>query len=183
LGAGRRAVFLDRDDTLCKDVPYCSRPEDLHLLPGAGEAVGRLNKAGLAVVIVTNQSGVGRGWLTEDTLHIIHEKMRTDLASLDAAVDGIYYCPHKPEDGCVCRKPRPELVRRAAREMNIDLRDSYTVGDRLMDMQLARNSGTRAVLVRSFTPSDELADAERLADHVSQDLAEAVDWILSLERK
>jgi len=183
LAGSRRAVFLDRDDTLCKDVPYCRRPEDLHLLPGAGEAVSRLNKAGFAVVIITNQSGIGRGWLTEDTLKSIHEKMKRDLASFGATVDGIYHCPHRPDEGCECRKPKPTMVAKAVREMGLDPGGSYTVGDRLMDVQLGKSSGTRAILVRSHTPAEELADAERLADHVSPDLAAAVDWILSFERK
>jgi len=183
LAGSRKAIFLDRDDTLCKDVPYCRRPEDLHLLPGAGEAVSRLNKAGFAVVVITNQSGIGRGWLTEDTLKSIHEKMRKDLASFGAAVDGIYHCPHTPDEGCDCRKPKPTMVVRAVSEMGLDLKRSYTVGDRLLDVQLGRNSGTKAILVRAHTPSEELADAERLADHVSPDLAAAVDWILSFERK
>ena len=179
----KRAVFLDRDNTLCKDVPYCKRPEDLHLLPGAGEAVSRLNKAGFAVVIITNQSSIGRGWLTEDTLKSIHEKMKKDLANLGAKVDGIYHCPHMPDEGCECRKPKPSMVVRAVSEMGLDLKRSYTVGDRLFDVQLGRNSGTKAILVRSHTPAEELAEAERLADHVSPDLAAAVDWILSFERK
>jgi histidinol-phosphate phosphatase family protein len=183
LAGGRRAVFLDRDDTLCKDVPYCRRPEDLHLLPGAGEAVSRLNKAGFVVVVITNQSGIGRGWLTEDTLKLIHAKMRKDLADFGAAVDGIYHCPHRPDEGCECRKPKPSMVVRAVSEMGLDLKRSYTVGDRLLDVQLGRNSGTKAILVREHTPLEELSEAERLADHVSQNLTAAVDWILLIERK
>ena len=183
MAGGRRAVFLDRDDTLCKDVPYCRRPEDLHLLPGAGAAVSRLNKAGFAVVVITNQSGIGRGLLTEDTLSSIHEKMKLDLASFGAKVDGIYHCPHLPDEGCECRKPKPTMVAMAVREMDLDIQGSYTVGDRLMDVKMGKNSGTKAILVRSRTPVEELAEAERLADHTSPDLAAAVDWILSFERK
>jgi HAD superfamily hydrolase (TIGR01662 family) len=162
LAGSRRAVFLDRDDTLCKDVPYCRRPEDLHLLPGAGEAVRRL---------------------TEDTLKSIHEKMKKDLATFGAKVDGIYHCPHMPDEGCECRKPKPSMVVRAVSEMGLDLKRSYTIGDRLFDVQLGRNSGTKAILVSAHTPSQEFAEAEQLADHVSPDLAAAVDWILSFERK
>jgi histidinol-phosphate phosphatase family protein len=183
LAGSRRAVFLDRDDTLCKDVPYCRRPEDLHLLPGAGEAVSRLNKAGFAVVVITNQSGIARGWLTEEILVSIHEKMKKDLADLGAKVDGIYHCPHMPDEGCGCRKPKPAMVVRAVSEMDLDPKRSFTIGDRLFDVQLGRNSGTKAILVRAHTPSEELAEAERLADHVSPDLSAAVDWILSFERK
>lgn len=183
MDVARRAVFLDRDDTLCKDVPYCRRPEDLHLLPGSGEAISNLNEAGFAVVIITNQSGIGRGYLTEEMLALMHGKMKDDLAAFGARIDGIYHCPHLPEDGCECRKPKPSMILKAARDMNIDLRESYTVGDRLMDVQIARNSGTKAVLVRAFTPAQEISKASELADHVSDDLVGAVEWILSVERK
>ncbi len=183
MGTGRRAVFLDRDDTLCKDVPYCRRPEDLHLLPGAGEAVRRLNDAGLVVVIITNQSGIARGWLTEEDLRLIHEKMKKDLSAFGAKVDAIYHCPHHPDDDCDCRKPKPSLVFKAAIEMDLQLETSYMIGDRILDVLLARNSGTKAVLVRPPHPTKEFTEAARLADNVSRDISEAVDWVLSIEGK
>ena len=183
MAGGRRAVFLDRDDTLCKDVPYCRRPEDLNLLPGAGDAVRRLNEAGYCVVVVTNQSGIARGFLTEGDLTKIHDKMKRDLASFGAHVDGIYHCPHHPDDGCECRKPKPTMILRAARDLGIDLRRSYTVGDRLHDVQMGRAAGTLTVLVRPPDPKEEFKEASRLADGVSKDLASAVEWILLRERK
>ena len=183
MAGSRRAVFLDRDDTLCRDVPYCSRPEDLHLLPGAGKAVARLNDAGFSVIVITNQSGIARGWIDEKMLGLIHEKMKRDLATFDAKVDGIYHCPHVPEDNCACRKPKPTLVERAARDFDVRLDESYMVGDRLMDVQLARNAGTKAVLVTPPKPTEEFEQARRLADHSCPSLADAVEWILSQERK
>lgn len=183
MAGGRRAVFLDRDDTLCKDVPYCSRPEDLNLLPGAGEAVRRLNDAGFFVVVVTNQSGIARGHLTEKDLTLIHDKMKRDLAAFGARVDGIYHCPHHPDDGCECRKPKPAMVLRAAKDLGIDLKRSYTVGDRLHDVQMGKAVGTRTVLVRPPAPKEELKEASRPADNVSPDLTAAVEWILLGERK
>jgi len=144
---GRRAVFVDRDDTLVRDVPYCARPEDLHLFPGAAAAVRRLNEAGYLVVLVTNQSGVGRGYFTEETLGRIHDKLRADLAAEGARLDAIYYCPHRPDEGCRCRKPALGLLERAVAEWNIDLRSSYVVGDGENDMALGRAAGCRTVQV------------------------------------
>jgi len=183
LAGGRRAVFLDRDDTLCKDVPYCSRPEDLNLLPGAGDAVRKLNEAGFCIVVVTNQSGIARGYLTEHDLALIHEKMRRDLAAHGARVDGIYHCPHHPDEGCDCRKPKPTMVLRAAKDLGIDLKRSYMVGDRLHDVQMGKAAGTRTVLVGPPEPKEEFKEASCLADGVSPDLAAAVEWILLRERK
>lgn len=183
MAGSRRAVFLDRDDTLCKDVPYCSRPEDLQLLPGAGQAVAKLNGADFSVIVITNQSGIARGWLDEKTLMLIHEKMRTDLAAFDARIDGIYHCPHLPEDNCDCRKPKPKMIERAAVDFDVRLGDSYMVGDRLMDVQLARKVGTKAILVMPPRPTEEYEKAKHLADYSCPSLSDAVEWILSQEGK
>lgn len=179
----RRAVFIDRDDTLCKDVHYCRRPEDLKLLPGAGEAVSRLNKAGFLVVVITNQSGIARGIITEEDLHRIHEKMKKDLVLHGAHVDRIYYCPHHPDDGCACRKPGTLLIERAVEDLDIQLEDSYMVGDRLFDMEMARRTGTTAVLVLPPERLGETEEAEAISSYVAPDLEEAVGWILSQEGK
>ena len=109
MGVVARAVFLDRDGTIARDVPYCSRPEDLELLPGVGEAIRLLNEHGFMVVIITNQSGIARGYFTEEMLERIHQKLKNDLAKSGAHVDAIYYCPHHPGEGCDCRKPKPAL--------------------------------------------------------------------------
>ncbi len=175
----RRAVFIDRDDTLCRDVPYCRRPEDLELLPGAGNAIRLLNEAGFLVVVVTNQSGIARGLLTEDDLRRIHEKMKDDLASNGSHVDGIYYCPHHPDDGCACRKPGTLLIRKAVEDLDVQLEGSYVVGDRLMDMQMAREIGTTAVLVLPPEVLKETEKAKKIASHVVSNLEHAVEWILS----
>lgn len=114
---------------------------------------------------------------------LIHEKMKSDLAAFGAHVDGIYHCPHHPDEGCECRKPKPALVLRAAADMGVALAESYVVGDRLHDVQLGRNAGTRTVLVRHPWPREEFKEAARVADNVSEDIAAAVDWILSQERK
>src|SRR5437763_1025426 len=105
----RPAVFLDRDGTITRYIEYCRRPEDLRLLPGAGAAIRRLNDAERLVVVVTNQSAIGRGWLTLDQLSAIHEKLHRSLRRFGARIDAIYHCPHHPDDGCACRKPRPGM--------------------------------------------------------------------------
>jgi len=139
-----RAVFIDRDGTINRDVPYCSRPEDFELLPGAAEAIRLLNEHGFKVVVVTNQSGIARGYFTEEMLARIHDKMRRELARHGARVDAIYHCPHHPDDNCDCRKPKPKMVLQAAKDLDIDLSQSYVIGDDQKDIELARQAGCRA---------------------------------------
>jgi D-sedoheptulose 7-phosphate isomerase len=145
---GRRAVFIDRDDTVAKDVPYCPSPEKLVLFQGVGRSIKRLNDAGFLVLMVTNQSGVARGYFTEDDLARIHEKMRQDLAQDGARLDAIYHCPHLPEGGCDCRKPAIGMVLQALREFDIDLSSSFVVGDSEREMELARRVGAQGIQVR-----------------------------------
>lgn len=169
-----RAVFFDRDGTIAHNAHYCRRPEDFKLFLGAAKAIRLLNEKGFKVIIVTNQSGIGRGYFDEVTLGKIHGKMKAELASQGAHVDGIYYCPHHPEDNCECRKPKPALVFQAARDFNIDLRHSFVVGDLQMDIDLGRAAGCRTILVGD-TPSN----SDGLSpDAVVADLAAVPDVIL-----
>jgi D-sedoheptulose 7-phosphate isomerase len=145
---GRPAVFVDRDDTLAKDVPYCSKPEDLKLLKGAGQAIKRLNEAGYLVIVITNQSGIGRGLFDEAMLEKIHDKLRSELAKSGARVDAIYHCPHKPEAGCRCRKPDLGMIEQAMKDYDIDILSSYVIGDSdNHDMELAKRIGCPGVKV------------------------------------
>ena len=144
---GRRAVFIDRDDTIVRDVPYCARPEDLCLFPGVGASIRKLNEAGYLTVLVTNQSGIGRGYFDEAMLERIHEKLRRDLEVEGAHLDAIYFCPHLPEEGCGCRKPATGMLERAVRDLGIDLRSSYVVGDSENDVTMGRKAGCRTVQV------------------------------------
>jgi histidinol-phosphate phosphatase family protein len=139
-----KAVFLDRDGTIARDVPYCSRPEDFELLPGAAEGIKLLNEHGFKVVLVTNQSGIARGYFTEEMLARIHDKMKKELARHGGHIDAVYYCPHHPDDNCDCRKPKPKMVLQAARDLDIDLSQSYVIGDAEIDIELARQAGCRA---------------------------------------
>jgi histidinol-phosphate phosphatase family protein len=143
----RSAVFLDRDGTIARDVHYCRRLEDFELLPTVTEAIRLLNENGFKVVVVTNQSGIARGYFTERTLAQIHDKMEVELAEYGAWVDAIYYCPHHPDEGCSCRKPGTALFHKAAREQGIDLESSYVVGDMQMDIDAGK-----ALLFPSLQP-------------------------------
>jgi len=171
-----RAVFLDRDGTMNRDVPYCRRPEDFELFPNTARAIKRLNESGYKVIIITNQSGVARGYFTEETLARIHQKMLDQLAEGDAHIDGIYYCPHHPDDNCDCRKPKPKMVLQAAQEHDIDLHESFMVGDKPLDIQLGQNVGCRTVLV----PSDpgEAGPGSCSPDYTAVDLYQAALWII-----
>ncbi len=155
---GRRAVFIDRDDTIAKDVPYCPSPEKLVLFDGVGMSIKRLNEAGFLVIVVTNQSGVGRGFFTEAKLSEIHEKMRQDLAREGAKVDAVYHCPHLPEEGCECRKPNIGMVLQALEDFDIDLSSSYVVGDSEREMELARRIGAKGIQVTKELDFNQAVD-------------------------
>jgi histidinol-phosphate phosphatase family protein len=173
----RRAVFLDRDGTVVEYVEYCLRPEQLRVLPGAAAAIRRLNLAGWAAIVITNQSAVGRGWLRPDDLCAIHEKLRADLAAEGARLDGLIVCPHHPEQGCDCRKPGIAMLRQAAAQLDVRLEASVTIGDRWLDVQTGRAAGTRTVLVRSGHPPEPPSGL--CADFEAPTLVEAVDWVLT----
>ncbi len=156
---GRPAVFVDRDDTLAKDVPYCSRPSDLILLKGAGKAIKRLNDAGYLVIVITNQSGIGRGIFDEAMLGKIHKKLRSELAKSGGRLDAIYHCPHLPEAGCRCRKPDLGMIEQAMKDFDIDLLGSYVIGDSdNHDMELARRIGCPGVKVQGSFGLPEAVD-------------------------
>jgi D-sedoheptulose 7-phosphate isomerase len=144
---GRKAVFIDRDDTIAKDVPYCSKPEDLKLFPGVGKAIKKLNDAGFLVVLVTNQSGIARGYFNEDMLVNIHAKLERDLEEDGAKLDAIYYCPHHPDEKCSCRKPATGMIERAVKDLGIDLRSSYVIGDGNGDIEMGERIGCTCIRV------------------------------------
>jgi D-glycero-D-manno-heptose 1,7-bisphosphate phosphatase len=180
--AQRPAVFLDRDGTLAEEVGYLNHLTRFRMFPFAASAVRRLNEAGLPVIVITNQSGVGRGHFPESLVHEVHEFMKQQLAATGAQVDAVYYCPHTSSDNCSCRKPKTEMLDRAAREHFIDLRRSFVVGDKYDDIELAHNAGAQSILVRTGYGEGELAwHAAKWPSQpvfVARDLEEATDWIL-----
>jgi len=175
-------VFLDRDGTMNRDPGYVKTPEELELFPGVVEAVARLNRAGARVVTITNQSGIARGLLTTSTLEQIHDRLRSLLKAGGACLDGIYVCPHAPDEGCGCRKPGTALVERAVADLGLDLSGAYVVGDQKRDMELAVRIGAKSLLVTTGPTSlQALADLQtegRQPDYVAPGLVEAVEWII-----
>ncbi len=151
-------------------------------MPRVAESIRRLKEAGFPVVVVTNQSGIGRGYFPESLVQSVHELMTRQLAASGAHLDAIYYCPHSTDEGCDCRKPNTGMLERAAREHAIDLRHSIVVGDRHGDIALAYRAGARSILVRTgYGEGEYLWNAAKWPvqpDFVAADLADAVHWIL-----
>ena len=183
----RRAVFLDRDGTIIEEVGYLDRPERVELYPWSIDAIRAFNQAGLLVVMVTNQSGIARGFFTEQVVEEVHAHIAAMLAEGDARIDAYYYCPHHPDGkvagyarACDCRKPGRGLVDRAVRELGVDPRRSFVVGDRWLDVALARVVGAGGVLVRTgYGGSVEEDRPPGLdADAIVDDLIAAASWIL-----
>jgi D-glycero-D-manno-heptose 1,7-bisphosphate phosphatase len=186
--APARAVFLDRDGTLIEEVGYLDRIERVELYPWTIAAVGALNRAGLRVVLVSNQSGVARGFFPEAVVDQVHRHIGTLLEQGGAHIDAYYYCPHHPDGkiteyaiACECRKPRRGLVDRAVRELGVDPSASFVVGDRWLDVALARAVDAEGVLVRTgYGATEEERPPEGLrADAVVDNAVAAASWILS----
>ena len=175
-------IFLDRDGTLNYDPGYLKSASELKLLPGVGPALARLKAAGARLVVVTNQSGVGRGLLTLKDLEAVHARLEGLLEQDDAALDAIYFCPHHPDDECRCRKPARGMIDRAASELQLDLRRSYLIGDHVRDIQLAKAVGAKSVLVTSGRVDEQainmLRAEQAMPDTIASSMAGAVDWIL-----
>ena len=175
------AVFVDRDDTIMVDVKYCADPDLVKLIPGAAEGLRSLRTAGYRVVVVTNQSGIGRGYFDAETLERVNNRLRDELRRKGADYDALYYCPHTPEEECECRKPKPGLLLKAASELNIDLSSSYTLGDRDLDVGAGRAAGTKTILV-SRTDHHCNAETDSHADFVAASVVDAAKLILSRSR-
>jgi D-glycero-D-manno-heptose 1,7-bisphosphate phosphatase len=161
---------------------YLNHASRFHLYPFAAAAIRRLNEAQIPVVVVTNQSGVGRGYFPESLVRQVHQQMVAELAAQGASLDGIYYCPHVSADNCECRKPRLGMLEQAARELRLDLEKSFVVGDRYGDVDLAHRARARGILVRTGYGAGELewhaANWDIQPDYVADDLEKATDWIL-----
>lgn len=177
----RAAAFLDRDGTIIDDAHYIADPDLVRLRPGAGDAIARINRAGIPVIVVTNQSGIARGMLSRADYDRVASRMTELLATEDAHIDATYVCPHHPDFGgaCDCRKPGTLLFRRAAAEHSIDLARSTYVGDRWRDVAPGIALGGRPMLVvGDNTRTDERERAEREGVEIVTSLAEAVERIL-----
>jgi D-glycero-D-manno-heptose 1,7-bisphosphate phosphatase len=185
----RRGVFLDRDGTLSEEVGYLDHVDRFRLYPWVGVSIRRLNDADLPVVLITNQSGVARGYFPESLIAQVHEQMQCELASAGARIDAFYYCPHHPDEGnapyrqkCACRKPEIGMLRQASQDLGIDLTSSYVVGDKYLDVETAFRARAHGILVLSGYGKEEYDRDKhqwpRPPDFIAADLAAAVDYIL-----
>jgi len=177
-----KAVFLDRDGTINKEVNYLSDPKDLELLPRVVEAIKILNEAKYKLVIITNQSAVARGFLTIEKLNEIHEKLLVLLSQEGAKIDAIYYCPHHPNEDCECRKPKPGLILKASKEHEINLSKSFMIGDKLIDIETGKNAGCITILVKTGYGEKEMnkmSNSDIRPDFIADDLYHAAKIILN----
>lgn len=184
------AVFMDRDGTINEEVGYVNHISRFTILPGAIAAVKAINEAGIMAVVVSNQSGVARGYFPESLVTKINQSLRRELENGGAALDGIYYCPHM-KDGhvepynidCECRKPKAGMLRKAAADLDIDLSRSYVVGDRVNDVVFAHRGGVKGILTLTGYGRGEaeyvLPQSSVKPDFIAEDLSDAVRWILA----
>jgi D-glycero-D-manno-heptose 1,7-bisphosphate phosphatase len=184
-----RAVFLDKDGTLVEDVPYNVDPARIRLTRGAAEGLRRLRDAGYRLVVVSNQSGVARGYFPEAALDRVWRRLTDLLAAGGVPVDGFYYCPHHPDGAvaeftrvCDCRKPGTGLVLRAAQDLGLDLRRSWLVGDILDDIEAGHRAGCRTVLLVNGNETEWVLSPARQPQHTAADLNEAAGIILAADR-
>jgi len=181
----RNAVFLDRDGVICENRDdYVKSWEEFVWIPGAKKALSRLRSHGYIAIVITNQSAIGRGIISRRTLEEIHERMGEEIAETGGKIEKVYYCPHRPDDGCGCRKPGSGLLLQAAEDLKLDLRASYLVGDAITDIEMGHKVGSRTIMVKTGKGLSELADKNRWKirpDYIAQGLSEAVDLILELD--
>jgi len=188
----KKAVFLDRDGTINEDVGYPNSFSQISIYPYSYEAVRKINLAGLLAVITTNQSGIGRGLLTESNLHHIHEEIKAAFSKQGAFFDGIYYCPHYEHStnslyrkNCSCRKPNPGMALQAASDLNIDLRNSYMVGDKVEDILFGLSFKAVPILVLTGFGKKSLPELEQKGiqpGFVAKNLLDAANWIIHREK-
>jgi len=180
----RRAVFLDRDGTINEEVGYLSKLDQLKLFPRSAAAIRMLNQKSIPVIVVTNQSGVARGYFGEDFVCALHDLLQAHLRMEEAHIDAFYYCPHHPTEGsdpyrrvCTCRKPETGMLLQASQDLHIDLSRSYMVGDMMKDVLTGKKVGAKGILVMTGYGADEKIKGDS-PDHQAIDLLAAVEWII-----
>src|SRR5437773_4835676 len=177
-----KAIFMDRDGTVSEEIGYMYDTGLYKPFPWTGPAIRKINESGMKAVLITNQSGIARGYFPESLVHEVHDLLRAELARHNAKLDAVYFCPHHPETGCDCRKPRPGLLLRAQQELGIDLAHSYMIGDRYLDVDAAHAAGARSVLVMTGNGRAEYAKYKHVAlqPHlIAENLLDAVELIIS----
>jgi len=176
----KRYILLDRDGTIIYDKHYLHDPAGVELLPGAAEGLKRMIDMGFGLALLTNQSGVGRGYFDEASVRACNERLSELLRPYGVEIDGVYYCPHAPEEACGCRKPEPGLMKQAVEELGFDPRQAFMIGDKEADMGVGRNSGAKTILVRTGKGAAHEERCRDSADYVADDLRGAADIIESL---
>ncbi|VAW35991.1 D-glycero-beta-D-manno-heptose-1,7-bisphosphate 7-phosphatase [hydrothermal vent metagenome] len=177
--AARAVVYLDRDGTINHDPGYLSNPDEVVLLGGAADAIKALNDNDIKAIVISNQSAIGRGYFTERELFAVNARVLEKIKEGGGALDAVYYCPHRPGEGCRCRKPGTGLIERAIAEHHLEGLPAYFVGDKVSDMRAARAVGAKAVMVLTGYGSEELQKTDPRPDFVARDLMAAVSWIIS----
>ncbi len=170
------AVFIDRDGTLIEEVDFLHKVEELRFFPFTDEAISLLRKNNFLVIVVTNQSGIGRNIFDEKAMHDIHEKIQADLTD---KLSAFYFCPHAPDAGCSCRKPNIGMIQNALSDFEIDMEKSWLIGDKALDVQAGRNAGLRTVLVMTGYGEKELEKLTAAPDLIAENLLDAVQEIIA----
>jgi D-glycero-D-manno-heptose 1,7-bisphosphate phosphatase len=182
-------LFLDRDGTINEELHFISSPDQLTLITGSAEAIRQANHFGFKVVVISNQSGVARGFMTEENVRTVNAVLVSMLFNEDASIDGVYYCPHHPEaedirykKNCDCRKPNTGMLVQAAKEHDIDFRKSFVIGDRIADMKAGNDVGAASILVRTGYGAETIAllpDSDARVEYVAENLLDAVQFVTS----
>lgn len=171
---------MDRDGTICEEVNYLSRPEDLRLFPFSAEAISLLRSRGFLIILITNQSGIGRGFFDEKTLFEIHAKLQNELGLANSAIDAIYFCPHITSDGCECRKPGIGMIMQAERDFQVDLEKSWMVGDKISDIETGIRAKTKTALVLTGYGKKEFSNVRKTPDLTGEDLLAVARSIIAM---
>jgi histidinol-phosphate phosphatase family protein len=161
----RPAIFLDRDGTIIEDANYPKYPEQVHFLSDVEIVLSIFQKKGFLLILISNQSGIGRGLITMEEANNVHHRVLSILNNKGVCLDASYYCIHGPEENCSCRKPSPEMILRAAEELNVDLSNSFMIGDREVDMETGKNAGCRTILIKSGQETGISVLADYTADN------------------
>jgi len=179
-----KAVFVDRDGTINANLGYIDDPNDLKIYPSVAKGIKILKENGFKIIVITNQSGITRGYFSEEILEKVHQKMKNELSKKGASIDAIYYCPHHPNDGCNCRKPNTGLFQQAIRELNIDVKRSFIIGDRMLDVEAGYKIGCKTVLVpeNKEKVEKEMEESNIEPDYICDDFYSGAKWILTVSQ-
>ncbi|MFA7230754.1 MAG: D-glycero-beta-D-manno-heptose 1,7-bisphosphate 7-phosphatase [Victivallaceae bacterium] len=180
----KKACFLDRDGVINEEVDYLWEPDKVAIIPGVPEALRKLKANGFMTIVITNQAGVARGLYEEKDIHLVHERICKILAENGAGIDAFHYCTHHPEfsGACACRKPEPGMLLAAAKNHNLDLHESFMVGDRISDIEAARNAGCKAAyLVKTGYGTEVIAQNDVSQISIAENLLDAVNRFLNAD--